>query len=44
LEVLIKIIAFIIVSFYNGTKMQRILYGFCKDDPPEYKDFIKRME
>ena len=24
--------------------MQRNLYGFCKDDPQGYKDFIKMME
>ena len=42
LDVFIKIVAFIIVSFYNDTKMQRILYGYCKDDPLGYKDFIKK--
>jgi len=24
--------------------MQRNLYGFCKDDPEGYKDFIKMQE
>lgn len=32
------------VLFLDDTKIQRNLYGFCKDDPSEYKNFIKMME